>query len=229
MLNGKKILGRVLAIVVTFNLIGCVSMQTKPNQTQSGTVIILNGPSAAGKSSVQKAFQKLNMPKLWIKIGIDNLFDFPMPDITQENLQYWQAKNPIRWVSSTTDSEGKKSIELHVGSQGQKVALAMNSAIAAYAREGLNVVVDYIAYKEEWLSDLETKLKPFMAVFVAVDISIEELERREAARKTSPVGHTRSHYNQVYWNKAYDLRVSTEKNTADEIAQQISNFLKSKM
>ena len=46
---------------------------------KTGTVIILNGPSASGKSSIQKEFQTLMMPNLWIKLGIDNLFDKPMP------------------------------------------------------------------------------------------------------------------------------------------------------
>ena len=68
-----------------------------------GTVIILNGPSVAGKSSIQKEFQNLMMQedKLWLKLGIDSLFDHPMPDITLENIEYWQSKNPIRWVETS--------------------------------------------------------------------------------------------------------------------------------
>lgn len=30
----------------------------------------------------------------------------------------------------------------------------MNSAIAGYAQAGRNVIVDYIAYKKEWLDDM---------------------------------------------------------------------------
>lgn len=214
---------------MAFNSIGCVSMQRRASQGQFGTVIVLNGPSAAGKSSVQKAFLALKMPELWIKVGIDNLFDFPMPDITPDNLAYWQSENDIRWVTVDKNIDGKSSITLHVGPQGEKVAAAMHSAIAAYAINGCNVIVDYIAYEKDWLLDIEQKLKPFNTIFVAVDISIDELERREAQRKTSPVGHARSHYKMVYWDKAYDIRVNTETNSAEEVARQISSFLSHKL
>ncbi len=191
----------------------------------TGTVIILNGPSASGKSSIQREFQKLKMPHLWLKLGIDTLFDAPMPDITPENMSFWQDKNPIRWVSSSVDSDGKNVISLHMGEEGENAAYAMNSAIAAYAANGCNIIVDYIAYKKEWFKDLEEKLKPFKTYFIAVDISLEEIERREKARQTSPVGHARSHYQRVYHNKKYDLRVNSEQDSAEEIAKKIDNFL----
>ena len=54
----------------------------------------------------------------------------------------------------------------------------------------VNRIVDYIAYNKDRIDDLERKLKPYDAYYIAVDISLDELERREAARKTSPVGGT---------------------------------------
>lgn len=183
---------------------------------------MLNGPSASGKSAIQRAFQRLKMPNLWVKVGIDNLFDSPMPDITTENLSFWQQENEIRWVTTSEDAAGKKIVTLHVGDQGNNVAYAMNSAIADYAAHGCNVIVDYIAYKKEWFNDLQTKLKPYKTYYVAIDISLDELERQESARKSSPVGHARSHYSYVYWDKVYDLRVDSEKNSAEEIAQKIA-------
>ena len=154
---------------------------------KAGIVIVLNGPSASGKSSIQRAFQSLKMPNLWLKIGIDNLFDFPMPDITTKNLSFWQKENPIRWVDTSSDAMGKNTVTLHVGEQGNKVAYAMNSAIADYAANGCNID-DYIAYNKDWFDDLQRKLKPYDAYYIAVDISLDELERREAERKTSGWG-----------------------------------------
>ncbi len=207
-----------------FIFTACAHLQ--PTKTKElGIVIVLNGPSASGKTSIQRAFQNLKMPNLWVKVGIDNLFDLPMPDITPENLSFWQHENQIRWVTTNEDPSGKKTVTLHVGQQGDNVAYAMNSAIADYAAHGCNVIVDYIAYKKEWLDDLQSKLRPYKTYYVAVDISLEELERREALRKTSPVGHARSHYSYVYWDKVYDLRVDSGKDSAEEIAQKISQHL----
>lgn len=193
---------------------------------KSGTVIILNGPSASGKSSIQKEFQNMMMPNLWIKVGIDNLFDKPMPDITLENLAFWQSENPIRWVTMSKDADENPIMTLFTGDQGDKVAYGMNSAIAAYAQNGCNIIVDYIAYKKEWIDDLQSKLKNIKTCWVKVTIPLQTLEEREVSRATSPKGHARSHYHTVYWDIQYDLEVNSDKNSAQTIATQIKEFLK---
>jgi chloramphenicol 3-O-phosphotransferase len=179
-----------------------------------GTVIILNGPSAAGKSATQEAFQNLMFPDLWIATGIDRLFD--------QALNAWGK--PIRWIEETTDAAGNNVITLHVGAKGQQAAYAMNSAIAAYAREGCNVIVDYIAYDQAWLADLQKKLHNMPTYYVAVDIPLSVLEQRETGRGTSPAGHARSHYDTVYGDIVYDLRINTNEYTPEKIAQQIRSM-----
>lgn len=194
----------------------------------SGTGIVLHGPSGSGKSSLQKSFQRIMMPNLWIKTGIDSLFDMPMPDITPENMEYWQSKNPIRWVTTSKDKGGHQVVKLFVGPQGDKVAYGMNRAIAQYAKSGNNVIVDYITYDPKWLQDLQKQLQNITTYHVKVEISLEVLEQREAARGTSPVGHARSHYDTVYEGVQYDFVVNSEKFTSDELAQQLKDFTESK-
>lgn len=46
-----------------------------------GKIVILNGPSASGKTTIQKAFQKM-MPDFYIRLGIDGLFDAVLPEAT---------------------------------------------------------------------------------------------------------------------------------------------------
>ena len=194
-------------------------------QTYPGKIIILNGPSCSGKSSIQRAFQTLMMPNLWVKLGIDNLFDNPMPDITPENMNFWQSKNVIRWVEESKDSGDNKIITLFVGPQGKKVAYAMNSAIAAYAKNGCNVIVDYIAYDQAWLKDLESKCSGFTTYYVAVEIPLDTLEQREEVRGTSPKGHARSHYLSVYGDKKYDLVVNSGISSAQQIALELKKLI----
>lgn len=215
-----KFLFTVIFLIVLGTVLFLLKIK-KTNNSHFGTVIVLNGPSGSGKSSIQKEFQKLMMPNLWLKVGIDGFFDAVMPEITAENLSYWQSKNDIRWVEHSTDQEKKKIITLFVGPEGDKVAYAMNSAIAAYAQNGCNVIVDYIAYDQNWFADLQKKLKDFNTYYVAVTIPIETLEQREIARATSPAGHARSHYYSVYGEFKYDLTVNTQDHKAKEIAQQL--------
>jgi len=210
-----------IGLVISFTFIFFKKRENK----SYGKVIVLNGPSGSGKSSIQKEFQTLHMPNLWIKVGIDNLFDNVMPEITQENMKFWQSKNPIRWVEKTKDDQGNDIVTLFVGQQGRNVFYAMNSCIAAYAKNGCNVIVDYIAYEKEMLHDLKEKLKGITTYFIAVEIPLDVLEQRESDRGTSPKGHARSHYFTVYGDIKYDLTVNTEKNSAKEIAQQIKDFI----
>ncbi|MBI2352838.1 hypothetical protein HYV11_01175 [Candidatus Dependentiae bacterium] len=215
----------ILKFVIIISLIITTIFMWKQRQqfllSSTGTVIILNGPSASGKSSIQKEFQYLMMPNLWIKLGIDSLFDNPMPDINNDNVTFWQEKNQIRWITTSKDQKNNTIITLFTGEEGNKVAYGMNSAIAAYAKNGCNIIVDYIAYKKEWLDDLQIKLKNIKTFLVKVSIPLTVLEEREASRNTSPKGHARSHYDYVYCNIAYDFEVNSDKESAVEIAKKI--------
>lgn len=213
--------------LITLTVWWAIKMHHKSSKNNAyGTVIILNGPSASGKSSIQKAFQSAMMPNLWIKLGIDNLFDNPMPDINFENIQFWQSKNPIRWVETTQDANNNSVITLYVGEQGDKVAYGMNSAIAEYAKNGSNCIVDYIAYKKEWLDDLHDKLKDMKTYWVKVNLPLTILEEREIARGTSPKGHGRSHYATVFWGLHYDLEINTHLESASDSAQKIKSYIR---
>ena len=217
----------IVGILLTVGAVGGALFFFRHVEKQHfGTVIILNGPSGAGKSSIQRAFQKLMLPQhLWVKVGIDNLFDMPLPDVNLENISEWQTKNAIRWTEQGVDAQGNAVITLFVGEEGVKVAHGMNSAIAAYARNGCNVIVDYIAYDQAWLKDLQEKLADIKVYYVAVDIPLEVLEQRESARGTSPKGHARSHYATVYGTIKYDLRVNSHIHNPDEIAQQLKESI----
>lgn len=137
-------------------------------------------------------------------------------------------KNDIRWVETSVDKDNNTIIPLYIGEQGEKIALGMNSAIAEYAKQGNNVIVDYIAYKQSWVNDLQEKLKEVTTYWVKVNISLEELERREEKRGTSPKGHARSHYDSVHNNIVYDFQVNSEENSAKEIAEQLKKFIENK-
>jgi len=220
---------RPLVIICAVFSIYYLFNSKRPSKEPMGTVIILNGPSGSGKSSIQREFQALMMPSLWIKLGIDNLFDKPFPDITSENMHHWQSENSMRWVTTTKNEEQKPIVTLFTGQQGEKVAYGMNSAIAAYAQAGCNSIVDYIAYKPAWLDDLRKKLKNKKVYWVKVYLPLDVLEERERARGTSPGGHARSHYDTVYGDMVYDFELDTSMLSAVECAQKIKEFIESKI
>jgi chloramphenicol 3-O phosphotransferase len=211
----QKLAGLLLGLSL---ISGCFT-QPKKQSEAFGTIIILNGPSASGKSSLQKAFQKI-ADQPCIKIGIDNFFDGVMPEnIEQRNTQDYMTGY------KKTDEDGKPIFGITIGNNGEKVMSGMIKAIAAYAKAGNNIIVDYIMYNDAWLKELITTLHGFRVYLIGIKLPLEVLEQREKARATSPVGHARSHYNTVHNKWIYDLEIDTSKLSSEEAAQEIKEFI----
>lgn len=196
-----------------------------------GIVIILNGPSSVGKTSIQKALQKLSQ-KTFLRVGIDTFFDglIEEPDLSafqQEKKfeQYTSEGEFIRGVVLSTDGDGHPLVTLNVGSAGNRIIFGMHRAIAAYAQTGNNLIVDYILYDSSWLPDLAQALSGFKTYLIKVHAPLEVIESREKIRNTSPVGHARSHYNTVHNNMVYDLSLDTSVCSPEECAAQILQLL----
>ena len=198
--------------------------ETHKNSIKPGTVIILNGPSSVGKSSIIKAFQaKQSTP--WLSLGIDNFFVGVLPP------KFYLEDTPEhRLVMHGVASEDKngKLFTLEVGAEGQKVIRGMHRAIAAYAHTGNNVIVDYIKYEDVWITDLQEALKGINVIWVGVTAPLEIIEQREKKRGTSPEGHARSHYHTVHQGMRYDVMVDTSKETPEQAAELIIKFVKEK-
>lgn len=192
------------------------------HNSDSGIVIILNGPSAAGKSSLQKSIQRLAQVP-YLNVGIDNFFNDLFPDehgklgIKAET----DFGSDLRWVIIANNL-----VYLHVGQQGQKIVKGMNKAIAAYASTGNNVVVDYIMYEQAWMKDLLKQLQGCKVYLIGVHVPLDILQAREKSRSTSPVGHAGSHYDTVHLNNDYDLWIDNSQTTPDEGAMQIIDYIK---
>ncbi len=196
----------------------------KEKTPQTGTVIILNGPSSVGKSSIIRAFQAQQVTP-WLGMGIDNFFVGVLPPKF-----YLEDKPEHRLVMHGIASEDKegKLFTLEVGPEGQKVIKGMHRAIAAYAREGNNVIVDYIQYDPAWITDLKEVLNGINVVWVAVTASLQSIEQREKQRGTSPAGHARSHYHTVHQGMKYDVMLDTDVLSPEQATNKVDNFIKNK-
>jgi chloramphenicol 3-O phosphotransferase len=201
-----------------FLLIGIFMNRIHNNRTkiQSGMVIILNGPSSVGKSSIIKAFQQLNKNP-WLSIGIDNFFVGVLPP--KFYLEDTPEHHTVMHGIPSIDAQGNKVFTLVIGQEGQKVIKGMHRAIAAYAQSGNNIIVDYINYDPLFINDLKNTLQGIHVIWIGVHASLESIEQREKARGTSPQGHARSHYATVHQGINYDLQLDTDTLTPSESAQ----------
>jgi chloramphenicol 3-O phosphotransferase len=193
------------------------------SSVMSGVVIVLNGPSASGKSSIQRRLQdELAVPHL--AMGLDSLLVGLMPQ------RYFTSQPPDReqvmWGDATTDASGAPLFTLHFGPVGRRALAGMHNAIAAYASAGNHAIVDYIVYEPEFVDELAEALRPVTAYFIGVRIGLDVLEERERRRGTSPVGHARSHYDVVHAHGVYDLEVDTGRESSEACAAKIAAFVR---
>jgi chloramphenicol 3-O phosphotransferase len=216
----------LLSVFVSFSILFADEL-TPPY----GTIILLNGPSAIGKSSIQNEIQK-QFPELYLRMGLDNLFEdlIPIPDLSsfekkKEFSQYTNEGVLIRRVSLNKDAQGHQVVNLELGPAGDKIFSGMHYAIAAYSDRGNNVVVDYVMFKPVWLRDLVAALKGHKVYLIGLNAPLDVLEKREKDRGTSPIGHARSHYATVHEGFLYDLELDVANSTPMQSALKIKEFI----
>ena len=187
-----------------------------------GTIIILNGPSGAGKSTIQKEVQLL-FDELYLSAGIDKFFDELLPDNYGQKMSV-SYENEVRKVVEQDGPFGPE-LKLEVGPIGMRAIRGMHRAFAAYAAEGNNLVVDYIAYDRAWLHDLAEVLNGFRVYLVGVTLPLEILAERERIRGKTSIEHARSHYYSVHEGIEHDLMIDTSQLSPQEAAQRIREHI----
>ena len=199
-----------------------------------GTIIVLNGPAASGKTSLQKAFQKLMKPAVWIKFGMDTIFEADMVSAHTAPTLRTEPPEPgeqlAYWYLLTHDSSGKPIIRFQGGELADRFMCGMHNAIAGFAAAGCNVIVDYVARKREPLINLRDTLKPYRTFWVGVNASIEVLEQREMLRNSEWRGFSRGYFQGVHSHPIqYDLFLDTGKETLEQCAFRLRDLVMSKL
>jgi len=170
-------------------------------------VIVLNGPSSSGKSTLAVALQRqfATAGECWFVYGMDDYF----------------AKVPFDWVAAGKHQgphaeEGvtlevvEGEFALRLGPIGRQVLYAWRGAVSAAVRAGLNVIADEVVLTEEDWRGWQTELDGLDTHWVRVDIALDVLEERERARPDARhPGHGRSQLGVVHVHPTYDAAVDT--------------------
>jgi chloramphenicol 3-O phosphotransferase len=154
-----------------------------PPRSTFGSVILLNGTSSAGKSTLAKAIQVV-MDAPYLHLGIDLFFD-ALPQryvarLAPDTAPPPQACDGLVWVCSEPGGRGFR--ELRVGPVGQRLWSGMRHAAGALARRGNHVILDDVILDHEALVDYGAALDGVPTLLVGVTCSAVVLEAREAAR-----------------------------------------------
>ncbi len=149
---------------------------------QKGKIILINGASSAGKSTLAAAVRD-QLPEPFLRFSFDLFIDsYALPKVEKSA---WRKIRPA-------------------------VFAGYHRCWPALASAGNNLVIDHILEEKGWLHDLLNLLDGYDVFCVGLHCSLEELERREIARGDRGAGDARKDLEVVHKHIMYDLELNSE-------------------
>jgi chloramphenicol 3-O phosphotransferase len=191
-----------------------------------GTIIVLNGASSSGKTSIARALQR-RLAEPYLLVGPDTLrpqlperyFDPDTGYIVHDPPEGHPAREAY-YMTTVTDGAARW-YELHLGHVARRLIAGRQAAVAALAAAGNRLIVDEVLLDPEFLDTYLRVLRDFAVLFVGLRCPLAVLEQRERARGDRLLGHTRGHAHLVHAHGLYDLEVDTSVAGVEECAEQI--------
>lgn len=174
-----------------------------------GTILLINGASSSGKTSLLRTLQD-TLEEPFLEAGLDKII-WMMPERYLER-PLWDD------ILGLFD---------HSGETGHKMAFALHRMILSLATSGFSVVADHVLVEPSWVEDCARLYAGLPAYFIGVQCPLEVLEEREKSRRNRTLGQARAQHALVHAHGCYDLEVDTSRHTPQECAQQIKDFLAS--
>jgi chloramphenicol 3-O phosphotransferase len=174
---------------------------------ESGKIIIINGTSRSGKTSIVHALQELLEAPL-IEAGIDK-FIFMMPERYLER--------PL-W-------DDVLSLATRAGESGHTLFAGMHQAIRVLSLAGVNVIADHVLVEPGWAGQCTGLFADLPAYLVGVKCPLEVLEERERSRKNRTLGQARAQYEIIHKHVVYDKQVDTSRLSPAESARKVCSRL----
>lgn len=173
---------------------------------EPGRVVILNGASSAGKTTLARAFREARAAagECWLIIALDDYFSLL----------------PHQWFSGgghhgpfTEDGVQMEPTEdglvLQLGELGRRLFATYRRTAALWARCGFDVIVDEVAFDEEAARDWQQALDGLGVTWVSVRCARDVAERREQRRGDRMIGMARSLSDVVHRYAPSDVVIDT--------------------
>jgi len=163
----------------------------------AGRILLLNGASSAGKSTLARALQS-RLPQPFWHWSIDHLLAagvLPRDRIAAGEFD-WKTMRPAFFDG-------------------------FHRTIPALAAAGNDLLVEHIVESADAMRSLVVLLAPFDVFYVGVRCPLPELERRELERGDRRIGSAREDDASTHGLGEYDVEVDSTLATPDELAADV--------
>lgn len=171
------------------------------DRANRGIVVLLNGCSSSGKTSLARALMAAAPELHLIHVSLDAFRGM-------EPSGYWAKGEREEWPIRTA-----------------ALCHAINAATTAYTSHRQNVVLDHVLSAEAWRY-LELDLASEFVYLIRVECPLEVLDRREAERLDRQAGLARAQFGTVHQGRDYDLVVDTSKTDPSSGAELLRAYIK---
>lgn len=149
---------------------------------EKGKIILINGASSAGKSTLAAAVRD-HLPEPFLRFSFDLFIDFgALPNVEKAE---WRKMRPA-------------------------VFSGYHRCWPALASAGNNLLIDHIIEQKAWYTELQSLLAGYDLFFVGLHCALPELERREKARGDRGIGDAKNDLDFVHQWADYDLELQSE-------------------
>lgn len=160
-------------------------------------VILLNGASSSGKSTLAKSLQKYmedNRKEKYIIISIDDFLNMTVDEPIYEDDVF-------------------------------EISLSLCQKALSILKSGQGVIIDHVITSERIYTQLTEALKEYELIKVQMTCPLIELEKREKERKNRCVGSAKASYEYLYPKEGYDLTLNTFELSSEECSKKICEIL----
>ncbi|HBK17586.1 MAG: hypothetical protein CBC94_003075 [Gammaproteobacteria bacterium TMED134] len=187
-------------------------------------VILLNGCSSAGKTTLAIALQN-QLQEPFQHIALDQFRDGMPSRVRGLNSPPGDpGASGLNVVPAVLD--GQPVTHIQFGEYGERVLSGMRRAVAHFSDLGCNVIVDDLLFKRDYLEDYIAVLNPDTTWFVGVKCRLSVVLERERKRPGRFPGTATSHFEQVHEHGIpYDLEVDTSSAGVEAVAEQVISRL----